>query len=264
MLTITLASLSGGQGKTTTALFLGKLLSARGLKVLMIDADPQSSLTFYLGHEVQSDEFTLLEVITGEAKPEQAIFRIQNSNTFLMPADNGLNSAQEHIVRIGAGAAVLGKRLKPIASNFDACIIDAPPQGSQLSLASIAAADQLLIPAEAGSKGVNSVRRTLEVVYDLQSLEIFNGQILGIVPFRDKWFGRSQSGCSKDAIEGINKIVENITVWPSIPESEAFRKSLDQGKLPQDFNPDITYSLEQIINNLEERCLIQNLTPLTV
>ncbi len=261
MLTIALASLSGGQGKTTTALFLGKLLSAKGNRVLMVDADPQASLTFYLGHEVQSDEFTLLEVITGEAKPEQAIFQVQDSNTFLIPADNGLNSAQEHIVRLGAGATVLGKRLKPISDNFDVCIIDAPPQGSQLSLASIAASDQLLIPAEAGSKGVNSVLRTLEVVYDLQSLEIFNGNILGIVPFRDKWFGRSQTGCSKAAIEGIKSVAENLKVWPSIPESEAFRKSLDQGKLPQDFNSDITYALEEIIKYLEEKCLIKNLMP---
>jgi chromosome partitioning protein len=263
MLTIALASLSGGQGKTTTALFLGKLLSAKGYKVLMIDADPQASLTFYLGHEVQPDDFTLLEVITGEAKPHQATFQVQDSNTFLIPSDNGLNAAQEHIVRLGAGAAVLGKRLKPIFNDFDVCIIDAPPQGSQLSLASIAAADQLLIPAEAGSKGVNSVLRTLEVVYDLQALEIFTGEILGIVPFRDKWFGRSQTGCSKAAIEGIKKVSENLTVWPSIPESEAFRKSLDQGKLPQDFNPEITYSLEQIVKTLEEKCLNRNLMPLT-
>jgi chromosome partitioning protein len=258
MLTISLASLSGGQGKTTTALFLGKLLSARGYKVLMVDADPQASLTFYLGHDVQPDDFTLLEVITGDAKPEQAIFPVQNSNTFLMPADNGLNTAQEQIVRLGAGAAVLGKRLKPISKNFDVCIIDAPPQGSQLSLASIAAADQLLIPAEAGSKGVNSVLRTLEVVYDLQGLEMFNGQILGIVPFRDKWVGRSQTGCSKAAIEGIKQIAENLTVWPSILESEAFRKSLDQGVFP---DSEVTYSLEQIVNALEEQCLSRNLTP---
>ena len=259
MLTVTLASLSGGQGKTTAALFLGKMLAANGIKVLMIDADPQASLTFYLGHDVKSDEFTLLEVITGEAKPKDAIYQIQPNN-YLMPADNGLNAAQEHIVRLGAGAAVLRKRLKPISEDFDVCIIDAPPQGSQLSLASIAAADQLLIPAEAGSKGVNSVLRTLDVVDDLQSLEIFSGQILGIIPFRDKWFGRTQSGCSKSAIEGIKKIADNLTVWPSIRESESFRKSLDQGKLPQEFNSEITYTFEKIIETLEEKCLIKTLT----
>lgn len=257
MLSIALASLGGGQGKTTVALFLGKLLSSQGHRVLMVDADPQASLTFYLGHEVQASDPTLLEVITGDASPDEAICVTDYPGVSLIPADNGLNAAQEHISRSGAGALLLRKRLKPITTNFDVCIIDSPPQGFQLSLSSIAAANQLLISAEAGSKGVNSLLRTLEAVYELQDLEVFTGEVLGIVPFRDKWFGRSQSECSRNAIEAMKQIADGLKIWPSIPESEAFRKSLDKGKLPKDFSPEITLALEQIIDTLEEKCLIK-------
>jgi len=262
MLTVTLASLGGGQGKTTTALFLGKLLSTKGYKILMIDADPQASLTFYMGHDVQSNDPTLLEVVTGDSPPVEAIYSTQYAGISLIPADNGLNAAQEHISRSGAGATLLRKRLKPISASFDVCIIDSPPQGFQLSLSAISAADQLLIAAEAGSKGVNSLLRTLEAVYELQSLEVFTGEILGIIPFRDKWFGRNQTECSRTAIEAMRTIADGIKVWASVPESEAFRKSLDKGKLPRDFNPEITYALEQVVEYLEEKCLNKNLTQL--
>ena len=55
MLTISIASLSGGQGKTTTALFLGRLLANRSCcSTLMIDSDPQHNLTTYLGFELET------------------------------------------------------------------------------------------------------------------------------------------------------------------------------------------------------------------
>lgn len=63
MLILTCTSLSGGQGKTTTAILLGRRLAQSGQRVLMVDADPQSNLTFYLGHEVEENQPTLLEVL---------------------------------------------------------------------------------------------------------------------------------------------------------------------------------------------------------
>lgn len=50
-------------GKTTVAILLGRMLAQTGQRVLMIDADPQANLTFYLGHEVQQNQPTLLEVL---------------------------------------------------------------------------------------------------------------------------------------------------------------------------------------------------------
>lgn len=61
--------LAGGQGKSTVALMLGRYLGRLGIPVLFIDADPQSSLTSFLGVNVQPNTPTLLEVITqGEDK----------------------------------------------------------------------------------------------------------------------------------------------------------------------------------------------------
>ncbi len=89
MLTITITSLSGGQGKTTSALFLGRLLSRAGLPTLMLDSDPQHNLTTYLGFELEPNQPTLLEFLKKTVAPEDSIYPTDyNDNLFLIPADD--------------------------------------------------------------------------------------------------------------------------------------------------------------------------------
>ena len=63
MKVISALSLAGGQGKTTSMILLAKQLSEKGKRVLVIDADPQSNLTFFLGLEPSDQDPTLLEVL---------------------------------------------------------------------------------------------------------------------------------------------------------------------------------------------------------
>ena len=228
MLTLTCASLSGGQGKTTVAILLGRMLAQTGQRVLMIDADPQANLTFYLGHEVQQNQPTLLEVLKKQINTEDGIYEI-GENLWLIPADDGLDNAQEFLSGSGMGAIVLSKRLKEVSDLFQYCIIDAPPQRSQICLTSLGAADHIIIPVEASSKGVNSLIRTLSLVEELQEIDAFSGIVLGILPFRDKWVGNNQVAQSKASISAMRTIAEEIVVLPSILESEQFKKAIDKG-----------------------------------
>ena len=228
MLTITCASLSGGQGKTTTSIFLGRLLAARGKRVLMVDADPQASLTFYLGLDLATEQATLLELLRRQVAALDCVADL-GGNLALIPADDGLDSAQDFLATSGMGAVVLGRRLDPLAERFDVCIIDAPPQRSQLSLTAIGAANYLIVPAEASSKGLNSLLRTLDMVNDLNEIEAFRGEILGVLPFRDRWLGRTQARQSQKAIEGMRTVAADVPVLPSILESEQYKKAIDQG-----------------------------------
>ncbi len=88
----------------------------------------------------------------------------------------------------------------------------------------------LLIPVEASTKNVNSLIRTLEIQQELHDIGAFNGEILGIIPFRDRWFGRQQSTDSRDAIAVMQEIAEGITVFPSILESQQYKKAVREGK----------------------------------
>jgi chromosome partitioning protein len=71
--------------------------------------------------------------------------------------------------------------------------------------------------------------RTLELVQSLEKLGAFNGSVLGIVPFRDRWFGRSQSKDSAAAIAAMKQLAPELTVFSSILESERYKQALNQG-----------------------------------
>jgi chromosome partitioning protein len=217
----------------------------------MIDADPQSSLTFYLGHEVQPNQPTLLEVLKKQVRVEDGIYEA-GENLWLIPSDDALDNAQDFLSGSGMGAVVLGKRLKEVADLFSVCIIDAPPQRSQICLTTIGAANLVLIPAEASSKGLNSLIRTLELVKELQEMDAFTGNVLGILPFRDRWTGRTQAHQSRKSIEGMREVAGGIPILPSILESEQYKKAIDQGKtLAEVGYTQLEYPFQQIIELLQ-------------
>lgn len=255
MLTLTCASLSGGQGKTTTSILLAKQLQRLGYRVLMVDADPQSSLTFYLGHEVEPNQPTLLEVLKREVGVEDGIYETA-SHLWLMPADDALDGIQDFLASSGMGAVTLKKRLKEVENLFEVCIVDPPPQRSQLCLTAVGAAAGVIVPAESSSKGVNSLLRTLELIRELEAVDAFTGTVVGILPFRDRWLGRTQTQQSRRSLELMQEIAEGIPLLPSIVESEQYKKAIDQGTTLADLNrPELEYPFEQIVTILRSKWL---------
>jgi chromosome partitioning protein len=234
-------SLSGGQGKTTTIFFTALLLARRGKRVLAIDADPQANLTFYLNHEVQPNQPSLLEVLTGQVAPEDGIYPTSYDRLFLLPADRSLFKVSDYLSSSGTGAFILKLRLKAVMQLFDYALIDVQPSRSQLCLTAVGASDSVVIPVEANVKGMNSLMDTLDFLDEQSNLMAFNGRVVGIVPFRDRWVGNTQT------LEGR----QNIPILASIRESEQFKKAIRQGKLLSDLGqPDLEYPFEKIIEAL--------------
>jgi chromosome partitioning protein len=251
MKTCSCISLSGGQGKTTTIFFTALLLASQGKKVLAIDADPQANLTFYLNHEVQPSEPSLFEVLTGQVQTEDGIYETQYPNLFLMPADRGLFKVSDFLSSSGTGAFVLRIRLKAVADIFDYVLIDVQPSRSQLCLTSVGASQFVIVPVEANVKGVNSLVDTLDFLQEQSHLEAFTGKILGVVPFRDRWVGNTQTIEGRQNIEAMRELAPDISVMASIRESEKFKNAIRQGKLLTDMGqPDLQYPFEQIVEAL--------------
>ena len=253
MQTLSCVSLSGGQGKTSIALLLGQLLAQQGRKVLMVDADPQANLTFYLGQDVQPNAPTLLEVLQRQVETADGIYPLSYANLFLMPADEGLHKAQEYLATSGMGALALRYALEAVGGLFDVCIIDSPPQRTQICLSVVGAADQVLIPAEASTKGVNSLLRSLELLDEMRRMRAFRGQVLGVLPFRDKWFGRSQATDSREAIAAMQQVAGAIPVLPSVVESERYKQVIRLGQRLSELGyEELEFPLNRVIEMLEQ------------
>jgi chromosome partitioning protein len=244
-------SLSGGQGKTTVIFFLSLLLAASGKRVLAVDCDPQANLTFYLNHEVVANQPTLLEVLTGVVDTEDGIYPSNYENLFLIPADRGLFKVSDYLASSGAGAFILKLRLKTVQKLFDYVLIDVQPSRSQICLSAVGATDFILIPAEAATKGVNSLIDTLEFLQEQAKVMAFTGKVLGVIPFRDRWIGRTQTLESKENVEAMKQFAGDIPVLPSIRESEQFKRAIRNGQLLSEIGQqDLQYPIEKIIEAL--------------
>lgn len=249
--TISIVSLSGGQGKTTSVLFLARLIASKGLNCLVVDADPQANLTLYLGHEVREQDPTLLEVLKGEVAIEDGIYPVTD-HLYLIPSDRALRGAEAWLASSGMGAIVLRARLQRLQLPLDLCLIDSPPQGSQLTMTVLGAADELLIPAEASSKGVNSALDTLQMVDQLRNLGAFQGQVLGILPFRARWVGINPTFRTRQSLEALQEVANGIFVLPPLLESEQCKKAMDLQTTPGDLGfPDLMFPLEQVLSLLQ-------------
>jgi chromosome partitioning protein len=251
MRTCSCISLSGGQGKTTTIFFTSLLLAQQGKRVLAIDSDPQANLTFYLNHEVQPNQPSLLEVLTGKVTTEDGIYETGDANLFLIPADRGLFKVSDYLSSSGTGAFILKLRLKAVAHLFDYVLIDVQPSRSQLCLTAVGASDSVLIPVEANVKGMNSLIDTLDFLQEQSNLMAFTGKILGVVPFRDRWVGNTQTLEGRQNIEAMKEFAEDIPILASIRESEKFKSAIRQGKLLSEMGQtDLQYPFEQIVEAL--------------
>jgi len=249
--TISCVSLSGGQGKTTVAFFLSLLLAKQGSRVLAIDCDPQANLTFYLNHEVAANQPSLLEVLTGQIATEDGIYPTRYENLFLIPADRSLFKVSEYLSSSGTGAFILKLRLKAVLDLFDYVLIDVQPSRSQICLTAVGTADFILIPVETGTKGVNSLIDTLDFLTEQANLAAFTGKVLGVIPFRDRWVGLSQTKESKDSVQAMKEIAGEIPILPSIRESEQFKRAMRSGQLLEEIGqPDLQYPFEKIIEVL--------------
>ncbi|MEM0978756.1 MAG: AAA family ATPase [Cyanobacteria bacterium P01_H01_bin.58] len=252
MKTCSAISLSGGQGKTTTIFFTALLLARQGKKVLAVDADPQANLTFYLGHEVQADDPSLFEVLTKQVDVEDGIYETQYENLFIIPADRGLFKVSDFLSSSGAGAFILKQRLRKVQDLFDYTLVDVQPSRSQICLSAVGASHAVLIPVEANVKGVNSLVDTLDFLEEQADLEAFTGKVLGIIPFRDRWVGKTQTLEGRQNIEAMKEFASEIPVLASIRESEKFKNATRQGKLLSDIGqPDLQYPFEQIVEALD-------------
>jgi len=258
-------ALAGGQGKTTIALMTGRLLAKYGVPVLFIDADPQASLTKFLGVDLSEDRPTLLEVLTKTASKVPLYSAIhpvpENDNLFIIPASDELEDANHSLAASPMGLNVLRNRLyqfgekvsadEQVVANFGFVIVDPPPERSHLALTSLGCADYWVIAGEANIKGVESLIRTKKLLETCQPL-IPHGEFLGVVPFRAKWVGLNPTSTTKESIQAMCDIAGADKMLPHILDSDKYTRAINEQRLPSELGaPGLEYPLLTIIDRIK-------------
>jgi chromosome partitioning protein len=159
MTVYTFANLKGGSGKTTSAVSIAEALAHRGCDVLVVDLDPQGTLSRWLASRSGSATALLqgeTEAVTIESVDLEAPGRLD-----VVPANRSL--AQLDDMR----AAKLSKRLEALWSaseGYDYGLIDPPPSVGALVLGALMASDGSLSPVEAGPGAMDGLKDTLQLV----------------------------------------------------------------------------------------------------
>lgn len=187
----------GGVGKSTTALAIGSGLQNRKQKVLFIDLDAQGNLTFTLG--ANSEGITALEVLTGKAKPEEAIH--ETSWGKIIPASPSLpmldRTLSENSLKIA---------LQTIKDSFDYIIIDTPPSLSILTIIAMTTASGIVIPTQADIFSLQGISQLNEIVQAVRETTNPDLKIKGILLTRYN----PRTILSRDIAEALDKTAKNI------------------------------------------------------
>jgi chromosome partitioning protein len=227
--------LSGGSGKTTTALNLATMLGEKG-KTLVVDLDPQGNLSQWLGINDLSESATIAEAILPEGDRVEIEEIVQlpskgerQGNLVVAPSDYSLTEAAGAIASRPGRELYLKKALRPMLEKFDFIVIDSPPAKDILVYNVILAADYLVIPTECSPKGVVGAYNTVVSVKELEELEFKVPKILGIIPTRDTWSGANQTRISKAATMKLKETFPDLHIFNSVRQSTVVQQANNAG-----------------------------------
>ena len=178
---VAIANQKGGVGKTPTTVNLSFALARAGYKILLVDLDPQGSLSeYFLADEADIREITIYNALLDLQRIEPLSISKQID---LLPAHDELAGAELELPSKVNGPKRLAKVLSFYQPDYDFCVIDCPPSLGILTINALSSAHQVVIPVKTEISAERALKRIKSTIKDIQQSDL-NGQLViwGILP----------------------------------------------------------------------------------
>ncbi|SFC37868.1 ParA family protein [Clostridium uliginosum] len=165
---ISILNNKGGVGKSTSTYNLGYELSKLGKKTLIIDLDPQSSLSVYVGLDPLEHYASIENVFRGDMDLEDVIVQTGNENLYMVPSCIEFSTIEMYLMGVMGRETVLDKALEKAKEDFDYILIDNSPSLGNTTINSLFASDYAIAPTDASYLSFRALGILNETVKQVQ------------------------------------------------------------------------------------------------
>lgn len=207
---------SGGVGKTTLTMNIGYHLAQHQHRVLLIDMDPQGSLTAFMGLEPFDLETTVYHALI-QQQPLPLYTDLHGMT--LAPSSIHLSRAEMELSSAIMREQRLKAALAPIEHDYDFILLDCPPSLGILSIMSLVTATHVLIPIQTEFKALKGTELLLTTIVEVMEVANRGLKIAGMVPTMYD----ARTSQAKQSLESIQKIAGQVgPVLPTVPRKTDF------------------------------------------
>ncbi len=243
MRTIVITNQKGGCGKTTTAVNLAAGLAAGGVRVLLIDLDPQGHATLGLGIKSTSVSDTFTRALVDSRVPLQAaIVRTPLERVDLVPSTILLAAVELDLHRKTSGKHwVLREQLMGVDHQYDVCLIDCAPALGLLAVNALVACTDILVPVQAHYYALQGLEQLMETIRILKNrYPLCGAEVMGLL----LTFVDDRTSLSKRMQTGLRQRLPDLVFETVIHTSTQLSEAPSSGESVLTFAPDCRASHE--------------------
>ena len=242
---ISFANQKGGVAKTTSTFNVAAGLAKRGHRVLMVDLDPQASLTIYVGLEPYKYDKTIVDVLRNPRQNISECIVQLRENIDIITSRIELAGVENELLGRTLRELSLSKALDKVKEQYDYIVIDCPPQLSTVTINALACTDKLIIPCKTDYLAYRGLEYLMETVDTVRSYFKPDIEILGVL-------ATLYESRAKDDNEILDVLKEEYDVLGVIKRTAQAKKGMYDGMSSVEMSPksDLAKEYEKIIDKI--------------